>query len=104
MRAYTRPTPGNLSTCRKCGETIIFVITPGAKLMPVDAAVDEAGTVACRRDANGQWIGRVLRKGEIPDRMERLHVTHFASCKPPAAIPTKPVGNVIPFRRPDRGR
>lgn len=76
---------GPTGRCAECNQQVLWVTLDTGKRMPVDVPVDGDGTVACLRDVQGRWMGRVLKADEQPDPWERLHVTHFATCRVRAA-------------------
>ena len=41
MKRWTGYEPGNLSTCKSCGEPIRWLLTPRGKYMPADASSTE---------------------------------------------------------------
>lgn len=67
-----------------CGAEIVFARTAMGKSMPLDIARyaddDELANVALFRDAGGNMVARVLRKGEQPEPYERRAMPHFATC------------------------
>lgn len=83
----------------RCRESILWVRMSSGRSMPVDAIPNPEGTVAVVRDVNGKYSGHVLAAGETPMPFERLHITHFATCKDrPVKTPATLPPNVIPMR------
>lgn len=71
---------GTCSIGPECRARVLFAQLASGKVMPVDVQPVEDGNVAVMRDVRGRWVGRVLKADEEPDRWERRHMTHFATC------------------------
>ena len=103
MAAMGRPlsSPLHPVPCKGCDAEIFLAITvPGGKIMLLDAKPCPEGNVAVRHDVTGNWLARVLRKGQEPDpRTEELYSPHWASC-PKAAEHRKRRRNAAKPSRP----
>jgi hypothetical protein len=74
-----------MSTCRACGERIVFAVVGNKQgrppsRMPLNPDPDPAGNVAVYKEATGALVGRVLGKDKQPLGYERLMMPHFATC------------------------
>lgn len=82
MSAIGAAVRGDMSRCRACRATILWVRMPSGKLMPCNPVPDDEGNVAAMRDARGVWVGHVLRKAERTAPYEKRLMPHVATCVP----------------------
>lgn len=85
-------------TCGQCRRGVVWVRLDTGGKMPIDPAVDEAGTVAAYRDHTGAAVGYVLKKDQAPDRGHSRYVTHFATCiaRQPKPAPAARASSAVP--------
>ena len=108
MSAGTRAYLARLVTrCARCRALVVWTVTDRRARMMVDAEADLAGTVAVHVDGAGTVRGRVVSGDRPLEAHEELHVTHFASCRPPtpqAEPESEAQANVIPIQRARQAR
>jgi hypothetical protein len=69
------------STCRGCGQEIVFARLPSGKQIPLDPDPRPDGNVVLAVLAPGQEMQvRVLRKGEEVPELAPRYVSHFSTC------------------------
>lgn len=73
----TGPRPAK-TTCKSCGEPIIWALTENSKRMPVDAEPDETGTLVL--SPGPQPTATVVSKGGREPGV-KLYRSHFGSCR-----------------------
>jgi hypothetical protein len=66
-----------VATCRSCPARIVWCVTEAGKRMPVDAEPVPNGNVELR-DQGHQVLAVV--HGQPPLGVDRLHLSHFATC------------------------
>lgn len=71
---------GDLSRCKACATTVLWVRMPSGKVMPVNPVPDDEGNVTAMRDGRGVWVGHVLKADERPMPYEKRFMPHFATC------------------------
>lgn len=105
MSAGTRAYLARLVTrCARCRAMVVWTVTDRRARMMVDAEADLAGTVAVHVDGAGTVRGRVVSGDRPLEAHEELHVTHFASCRPPTSAVPAGSANVIPIQRARQAR
>jgi hypothetical protein len=68
-----------MATCRSCGASIIWTLTPAGKRFPVDAEPDrESGTIFVRAGYMRRLDGDELEEARARDAP--LYVAHWATC------------------------
>ena len=87
-----------VTRCQTCRALVVWTVTDRRARMMVDAEADAAGTVAVHVDGAGTVRGRVVSEDRPLEAHEELHVTHFASCRPPE-LAGPPPANVISIAR-----
>ncbi|MGH3795990.1 MAG: hypothetical protein ACRDSP_13995 [Pseudonocardiaceae bacterium] len=89
------------TTCKSCGDVIMWVVTVDGKRMPIDGEPTETGTVSLT--GHVPPLARVVsRTGRYPG--QRLYVSHFATCRH-ADLHRKPVATrrITPPAMPQEG-
>ncbi|MGH3627232.1 MAG: hypothetical protein ACREN2_05725 [Candidatus Dormibacteria bacterium] len=70
------------TTCKSCGEPIMWVITEAGAKMPLDVTPSDAGTVLLT--AHTPPIARVVSPGRrhaCQYTGQKFYVTHFSTCR-----------------------
>jgi hypothetical protein len=69
------------TSCRSCGAEIVWARTEKGKRAPIDAAIDDKGTIVLRAPREGERDPLAIF-GVPPDVFagEPRHTSHFATC------------------------
>lgn len=72
------------SSCKGCGEPVIWTVTDRGARAPMDAEPSSEGTFSLREEGS-DVIATYVRKGSHPE----LHTSHFATCADAASFRRK---------------
>jgi len=81
-----------MTTCKACGQPILFVKFPSGKLNPINCDPQPNGNIIMAEDATN-FDARVLKRDELAIARENaipLYSSHFANCPAAGSFRSKP--------------